>query len=105
MTAKLAANAEEILSGNGETKLMVLDRDLFVDGTYPAFARVFKEHPSHATEDPAQCRGNRHTVQFRQNDGHNLRHRPNPAGAGAGVRSRRGRAVKLEAAGLIVPPV
>jgi hypothetical protein len=52
LTVKVAASAGDILAGGGETKLMVVDRALFVDGTYPDFQRLFRTHPTQATEKP-----------------------------------------------------
>jgi hypothetical protein len=41
MTARVAESAEEIMSGGGDPQLMITDRSLFVDGSFPEYRRVF----------------------------------------------------------------
>lgn len=57
MTARVAESIEEIMNGGGEPQLMITDRSLVVDGTFPEYGRVFPKVQPPAKDEPSPWKG------------------------------------------------
>ena len=51
MTAKVAESAQEIANGGCEPLMMISDKGLFVDGTFPEYKHVFRDIPRALEKD------------------------------------------------------